>query len=435
MTRPDRALTSADFRPETPLNRFFAWNEARARHDRRYEALRAVWRLERPQAIDYLVGPAPNPEVVRSAEHVLDALDAAIGADELDHHAALFQVLDALEEQVDLSALPAHRPSRRQPRQGSGPRRILVIKLSALGDFIQALGPMAAIRRHHAADQVTLLTTRPFAEFARTTGYFDAIQVDRRAQPLDIRSWLGLRRFLKDGRFDRVYDLQTSQRSSSYARLWWPEATPEWSGIATGASHPHAYLERDPQHTIAKQAEQLLMAGIYPVPLPALPAQGGTLPPELVDRRFALLIPGSSPGHPGKRWPAERYGELARALMERGLLPVVLGGKGERGLAETIAARAPAALDLTGRTELADLVALARATTVTIGNDTGVSHIAAAGGRPLVVLFSGESEPSRCAPRGNAVTVLRRVPLTDMAVAPVLAAVENTVGQGSSRNI
>jgi ADP-heptose:LPS heptosyltransferase len=418
LTRPDRALTSADFRPDTPLNRFFAWNEARPHHDRRYEALRAVWRLERDPATAYLVGDMAA--AVPAAETVLDALDAAIGTDEIDRHATLFQALDALEDHVDLAALPAHRPSRRRP----GAKRILVIKLSALGDFIQALGPMAAIRDHHAGDHVTLLTTRPFAEFARSTGHFDAVEIDRRAQPLDVAGWLGLRRLLKGGRFDRVYDLQTSQRSSFYARLWWPDGPPEWSGIAPGCSHPHAFLERDPQHTIAKQAEQLLMAGIHPVPLPALPAEGGVLPAELAGRRFALLIPGSSPGHPGKRWPAERYGELAQLLTQRGLLPVVLGGKGERGLAEAIAAKAPGTLDLTGRTELADLVALARAATVTIGNDTGVSHIAAAGGAPLVVLFSGESEPSRCAPRGTKVTVLRRVPLTEMGVAPVLAAVD-----------
>ncbi|HEV2675996.1 MAG TPA: glycosyltransferase family 9 protein [Aliidongia sp.] len=423
MTRPDRALTSADFRPETPLNRFFAWNEARSRHDRRYDALRAVWRLERDPAIRYLVGPASTPEAAAAAARVLDGLDAAIGTDEIERHAALFEALEAIEDHVDLAALPVHQP----PRRRSGPKRILVIKLSALGDFIQALGPMAAIRRHHRHDHITLLTTKPFAAFAEGTGHFDAVRTDRRAPLLDIGGWLGLRRMLRAGRFDRVYDLQTSQRSSSYAQLWWPDPRPEWSGIANGCSHPHADLERDPQHTIAKQAEQLLMAGIHPTPLPALPAESGALAPELAGRRFALMIPGSSPGHPGKRWPAERYGELARALVERGLLPVVLGGKGERGLAETIAARAPQALDLTGRTELADLVALSRAATVTIGNDTGVSHIAAAGGHPLVVLFSGESEPSRCAPRGQNVTVLRRVPLAEMTVGTVLTAVDAAI--------
>ena len=56
MTRPNRPLTSADFPPETALNAFFAWNEARPRHDRRYEVLRRIWRLEPDQAAAYLAG-------------------------------------------------------------------------------------------------------------------------------------------------------------------------------------------------------------------------------------------------------------------------------------------------------------------------------------------------------------------------------------------
>lgn len=425
MTRPNRPLTSADFLPETALNAFFAWNEARPRQDRRYVALRRLWRLEPEQAIAYLVGPGAGGEAAAVAAQVQPALDDAIGAADEERQAALFRLLDALEDHIDLAALPAHRPSRRR----TGPKCILVIKLSALGDFIQALGPMAAIRRHHRGDRVTLLTTAPFARLAEQSGHFDRVEIDRRSQPLDVRGWWGLRQKLRAGGFDRIYDLQTSQRSSFYARLWWPGPRPEWSGIAPGCSHPHANLLRNPQHTITKQAEQLLMAGIHPVPLPSLPDVGGTLPAELIGRRFALLIPGSSPRHPGKRWPAQRYGELAQALVERGLLPVVLGGKGEQGLAETVRRLAPSAIDLTGKTELADLVTLARAATIAIGNDTGISHIAAAGGAPLVALFSGESDPARCAPRGSRVTVLRRVPLADLALAPVLAAVEGALTQ------
>ncbi|MDB5363474.1 MAG: glycosyl transferase [Rhodospirillales bacterium] len=420
MTRPNRPLTSADFPPETALNAFFAWNEARPRHDRRYEVLRRVWRLEPDRAVAYLVGAEAATDAVAAAARVQQTLDAAIGTDDGERQAELFRVLDAIEDRVDLAALPTHRPSRRRP----GPKRILVIKLSALGDFIQALGPMAAIRRQHQGDHVTLLTTAPFAQLARQTGHFDRIEIDRRSQPLDVRGWLGLRRTLRTGGYDRVYDLQTSQRSSFYARLWWPGARPEWSGIAAACSHPHANLLRNPQHTITKQAEQLMMAGIHPVPLPSLPREDGQLPPELIGRPFALLIPGSSPRHPGKRWPAQRYGELAQALAGRGLLPVVLGSKSEHGLAEAIRRAAPSAIDLTGRTELADLVSLARAAIIAIGNDTGTSHIAAAGGAPLVALFSGESDPARCAPRGAKVTVLRRAPLADLGLTPVLAAVD-----------
>src|SRR5262249_40517081 len=158
----------------------------------------------------------------------------------------------------------------------------------------------------------------------------------------------------RNGGFDRVYDLQTSDRSSLYAWLFFPGHPPEWSGIAWHCSHPHANLGRYPQHTIDKQAEQLLMAGIYPTPLPACPASSRPLPAGLGERAFFLLIPGSSPRHPAKRWPARRFGELAQRLFEAtGALPVVIGAAGEEPLAAETRAACQVAIDLVARTELA----------------------------------------------------------------------------------
>src|SRR6185436_11001327 len=99
---------------------------------------------------------------------------------------------------------------------------------------------------------------------------------------------------------------------------------------------PHANRSRDHQHTIDKQAEQLLMAGIYPTPLPSLPAFDRALPEELAGRNFVLLVPGSSPRHPEKRWPVERFAALASALDEAGYLPVVVGTAPEAALGVAI---------------------------------------------------------------------------------------------------
>src|SRR5207247_1321249 len=176
---------------------------------------------------------------------------------------------------------------------------------------------------------------------------------------------------LRQCRFDRVYDLQTATRSNAYAWLLRP-GMPEWSGIAWRSSHPHANLDRDRQHTLDKQAEQLLMAGIYPTPLPALPPFDRALPKQLEDRDFVLLVPGSSPRHPQKRWPAARFALLARALDEKGYRPVVVGSQHEHPLAAAISDVCPAALDLIGRTDIAALAALAQRAALTVGNDTGV---------------------------------------------------------------
>ncbi len=386
-------LTANDFPPETPLHHFFAWNEAAWRPNRRYKLAR-------------------NPD--RAPANLAHSLAAAIGNPDSTAHAAVFAAFEELEA----------------PR--TSPRRILVIRLSAFGDFIQSLGPMAAIRDHHKGDRVSLLTTRPFACFAEELGLFDEVLVDDRPKPFALLGWLELRRRLRQGRFDRVYDLQTATRSAVYAWLLRP-GMPEWSGIAWRCSHPHANLDRDRQHTLDKQAEQLLMAGIYPTPLPVLPPLDQTLPERLEGRDFVLLVPGSSPQHPAKRWPAARFALLARALDETGYLPVVVGSGQERPVAAVIAEGCPAALDLVGQTDIAALAALAQRAALTVGNDTGVCHLAAAAGCPVVVLFSRESDPARCAPRGALVRVLAAPDLTDLAAETVIAAaltLSRTAGEG-----
>ena len=282
--------------------------------------------------------------------------------------------------------------------------RILVIKLAALGDFVQAFGPFAAIRAHHPGAHVTLLTTPPFAELARRSPWFDAVWDDGRPRGLDWRGTIGLARRLRGGRFDRVYDLQTSSRSSRYRLFVGGRA--EWSGIARGASHPHANPARDAMHTVERQREQLRMAGIVDFPPPDLSWLDAALPGIALPPRFALLIPGASPSRPGKRWPG--FPALAARL---GMPVAVAGGPGERGLAEEIGAAAPGAVDLTGRTSLLQLAAVARRAAVAVGNDTGPTHLAAAAGCPSLALFGGESDPALCAPRGAVVEVMRREPL------------------------
>lgn len=285
----------------------------------------------------------------------------------------------------------------------SGGRDILVIKLGALGDFIQALGPMAAIRRHHAGDRITLLTTAPYAELARASGYADRVWSGGRPGRLDVAGWLCLRHRLCSG-FARVYDLQNNGRTSLYFRLMRPR--PEWVGVAPGASHRNDSPERTAGTAFSGHVQTLALAGITDVHVDDLAWM--TASPDGFNLRnpYVLLVPGCSPGKTEKRWPAARYGMLARLLAGRGVQPVILGTAPERTLAAEICALCPEALDLTGRTGLFQLAALARGAAGAVGNDTGPMHLIGPTGCPCVVLFSAAGDPARHAPLGPAVTTL-----------------------------
>jgi ADP-heptose:LPS heptosyltransferase len=301
------------------------------------------------------------------------------------------------------------------------PKRILIVKLSALGNVILSLGPFAAIRQHHPAAEITLLTTAPYAGWLAEAPWFDRVLIDERPAWWNLPAVWRLRRMLRGGRFDRVYDLQTSNRSSWYFRLFPHHARPEWCGIAPGCSHPHRDLDRDCMHDIDRQFAQLAYAGVSERPLPDLSWNRADIGRFGLPTRIALLVPGSSAHRPGKRWPAPSYAALAEALMATGLTPVVLGTPGESGLAAVIRARVPATIDLTGRTTLPDLAPLARAAKVAVGNDTGPMHLIAAAGCRSIVLFSHDSDPQRCAPRGRSVTVVRRPDLGALPVEAVVA--------------
>lgn len=306
----------------------------------------------------------------------------------------------------------------------------MVIKFGALGDLVQALGPFAAIRAHHARDSVTLLTTPPFRDFAAASGLFDEVRGDGR-----VEGWIGtfrlVRRLAAEG-YSRVYDLQTSHRSSLYFRLW-PQPKVEWSGIARGCSHPHANPHRDSMHTIERQAEQLAMAGIRSVPPGNLdfaqcdPARFG------IRERFALLAPGGAAHRPAKRWPIERFIEVAKALAQRGLRPVVVGqGRSEAALADAILSAVPSARSLVGATTLTELAGLCRHAALALGNDTGPMHLAALAGTPSIVLFGSDSDPALCAPRGPRVEILRSQSqahsLTQLETEKVRAALDRAAG-------
>ncbi len=292
---------------------------------------------------------------------------------------------------------------------------VLVIKLGALGDVVLAFQPFADIRAHHPHDHLVLLTTRPFAGLLRGSPWFDEVRVDRRPAWWDVPGLLVLRRALRG--FDRVYDLQTSGRSSRYHRL---AGRPPWSGIARGASLPHANPARDAMHTQDRQREQLAMAGVPPGPKVELGWLAADAP--AIPGPYALLIPGAAPHRPAKRWPAGHFGALAAQLLHgRGLTPVIGGTAAEAPLAAAIQASCPAAIDLTGRTTLPQLAGVAAAAALAVGNDTGPMHLAAAMGCPALVLFSADSDPALTAPRGR-VTILRAAHLADLSVERVAAA-------------
>jgi ADP-heptose:LPS heptosyltransferase len=295
--------------------------------------------------------------------------------------------------------------------------KILVIKHGALGDIILSLPAFAAIRAAHAAAEITLLTTAPFAGFLAASPWFDEIICDGRPAIWNLPGMLKLKRQLSG--FDLVYDLQTSSRSSRYFAL---AGKPRWSGIAKGCALPDADPQRNLLHTSRRLAGQLAAAGVSDLAAPDLSWAAADISRFKLPPGFAVLVPGAAPHRPEKRWPAQKFANLAVQLQDRS---VVVGTKPEAPFAAAIKSFAPLSLDLTGQTSLAELVSVLRQARLVIGNDTGPVHIAAALGVPTIVLFSNASDPALTAPRypdGGWPIILRKAHLAGLSVAEVVAA-------------
>jgi len=311
-------------------------------------------------------------------------------------------------------------------------QKVLVIKLGGLGELVQAFPAFERIRAAHPNAKITLLTTQPYAALARLSPFFNQVEDDGR--PHGPGGWAALVVRLRHARYDRVYDLQNDAGSKLIFQALRPNPPP-WSGTALGCALPHRNAHREHMHLLERQADQLKDAGIWPDapvrPLSAPPPdiswilarspQPRSTPAAGARRPLVILAPGSSAKSPEKRWPIERYGELARRLQEAGDDVVVIGALQEAALAHAVQRLAPRTRDLTGRTDFAQIAALGARAALAVGNEVGALHLIAAAGAPTIALFSNASDPTLAAPRGH-VTVLQSPDLKDLPVDTVVRA-------------
>lgn len=336
------------------------------------------------------------------------------------------------------------------PNPGDTLKRVLVIKLGAMGDFMQALGAMRVVRATHPSARITLLTTEPFEAFAKACPYFDIVEADGR--PKDLKGRADLIRRLRNAGYDMVYDFQNNDRTAQYF-MGLTGKKPLWSGHAKGASHQHMNENRGEMHNFDRLAEQLLHAGLSPKPpgdptgwiigqdvLPSVdwirPAFRD--PPRFQPAFFSLngpymlLIPGSSADHPEKRWPVDRFAKIATWVADAGVTPVVIGTKAEGDIGAQILKMEPRTKNLVGRTDLFQLATLSERAVFALGGDTGPMHLAAAARTPGVCLFAQEwnddmardlqtvwspkTRLGRAAPRGGSMMVLHAAALEAISV-------------------
>jgi heptosyltransferase-1 len=335
----------------------------------------------------------------------------------------------------------------------SAPRfeSLLVVRLSAMGDIIHTLPAAAALRQAFPHATLGWLVEERWAELLCTLRHPRAGRrspqrplVDRihavntaewRHAPFSFNTWQQMAAGLSQLRgiqYDAAIDFQGAVRSALLAR---------WSGapIVYGSAQPRenvasmfytrkVLLQTQGTHVVeqalalagavvssASVSSEIATAIIPSASIPTPTAEARVEFP--VDRDaentiagftaegngFAILNPGAGWG--AKRWPVERYGEVAKELAKDGLCSLINYGPGEEELAVAVeAAGAGAARKIS--CSISELIALTRRARLFIGGDTGPMHLAAALKIPVVAIF-GPTNPARNGPFGTRSIVLR----------------------------
>ncbi len=310
------------------------------------------------------------------------------------------------------------------------PSRILLIRLSAIGDVIHALFGLAALRAARPDARIGFLVEDRAAALIEGHPDLDRVHVFARKNWQDgllsspttvVGAAADFLSELRRERYDVAVDLQGNLKGGVLSRL---SGAPRRIGLAAGFGKEgnHRFqtewvsLPEGPLHRVDRVLYLLGPLGV----------QGAAGTPRVAVREedradkdaylsvekltpgaFAVLHPGTSAFGAHKRWMPERFAELARALRaDHGLSSVVTWGPGEEELArEVVAGSDGAALVGPHTRRLTALGALIESAAIFVGADTGATHLSALLRTPTVGLF-GPKDPRIYSPRGERVAVV-----------------------------
>ncbi len=308
-------------------------------------------------------------------------------------------------------------------------KKILIVNLTRFGDLLQTSPTIVGLRECHPDAEITVLVERNFADVARGLPAVDRVwelDLDHLGRLLVPGTGSGLRAAyavvdetvarLRAECFDLALNYSSSRMSAVLLGMIGVADTRGWTMTADGhrlISHPWSRLFAASCLTRRQAPFNLVdyykrVAGVaagprrlfFDVPDDARARAADVLAAGGLGTGEPLVAFQLGASRPVRRWPAAHFVALGRALHARiGARLLLCGGGGDRTLAEEIAAAlGPLAIDVCGRTSIAELGALLARADVLVTGDTGPMHMAVAVGTPVVALFFGPALPADTGP-------------------------------------
>ena len=321
---------------------------------------------------------------------------------------------------------------------GTSPQKILIVKLSAIGDVVQTLPMMEALRSHYPQVHIDWLVEEEASDLLTGHPALQRVMVSRRKtwqkrlfRRGDFWSTLWeIGKFIRELRsveYDWIIDnhgifksgllvlLSRGRRKIGFRAS--PGIADEGNYFFTKERYKALNIEK---HALERYLDLIAQVGVrvgepalnFPVPENAL-REAEKLLQKNGFARHPLVIIHPMAKWPTKQWPLENFARVAHALAQKGASVVFTGGpddeKPVRELWQWIKTP-PRVLNLAGQTHLQELAGLFSISDLVLTPDTGPMHLAAAVQAPLIALF-GPTAPWRTGPYGNGHVILRK-PLT-----------------------
>ena len=309
--------------------------------------------------------------------------------------------------------------------------KVLVIRLSALGDFIFCFRAFQSIRKHYKDDRIALLVRKPFASFAKAMPWFDEIIVETKPGFRDIKEWLKLRKdILKFGNNDKitVYDFHCKKRQTVLYFLLGAWFKTRWFGETLFCASNRAEKWKTAKNWQEAMKGQLEQTGVEwdtgDINLDWLNAD---IEKFNLPNNIAVLIPGSSVGTEYKQWGADKFAELALHLIEQSKTVSLVGTAGEAEICADICAKVNAKdklINLCGQTSLFELAGVLRKAALVIGGDTGPMHIASVLERNTIALYSLVKSTEWNKPVGTKTKIIQNNCIKDITVREIVTSVQ-----------
>jgi heptosyltransferase-1 len=291
--------------------------------------------------------------------------------------------------------------------------RFLIVRLTSLGDVIHALPVLAALRDTFLRARIDWLIDRRWQPILEGNPDLNETIVLNGSSP---REFFRCGNRLRDEHYTAVLDVQGLYKSALLARRAGAEKRIGFSwSFAREAAASVFYSQRvkptgthiiDQNLALAAAAGARLEGVRFPMAVSS--ESQGTIDQLLRSasiERYIVLSPGG--GWRYKRWPAERFGELALKLWEAHHYRIIVNcGPGELELGETAIVSAGIAMPIMVQYQLPELKALLMRADLVVAADSGPLHLAAALGTPVVGLY-GPTDPARNGPYGGRDIVIR----------------------------